>query len=468
MKAPRLRFTLRFLALLSAASVTLSAQQIVRGPYLQQGTPDSVVVRWRTDVPTDTAVRFGLEPAKLDQEAKTKWKTTEHIMLLKGLKPSTRYHYAVGHAAGALGSDAGTGSFVTSPPPGTRQPIRTWVIGDAGTATSKSYAGQQSAVRDAYARYTGERHTDLWLMLGDNAYNTGTDAEHQVAVFDMYREMLRQSVVWPTLGNHDAGSATSVTQSGVYFDIFTLPTLGQAGGLMSGTEAYYAFDYGNIHFVCLDSQDSDRSPDGAMLTWLKHDLASTKQDWIIVYFHHPPYTKGSHDSNTEKQLVEVRTHFLPVMEAGGVDLCLTGHSHSYERSFLLDGHYGLSNTLTAQMKKDAGDGKPDGSGAYRKATLGPGVHEGAVYVVAGSSGKATGPENAKTMARGFLDHPAMLVSLFRLGSLVIDVDGHRLDATFLSEKGERLDYFSMVKGQGGSPLRSTAVPPVAPGKTGQD
>ena len=302
---------------------------------------------------------------------------------------------------------------------------------------------------------TGSRHTDGWLMLGDNAYSNGSDAEYQVAVFDIYRDILKKSVVWPTLGNHDAGSAASVTQSGAYYDMFTLPTLGQAGGLMSGTEAYYSFDYGNVHFICLESEGTDRSPSGAMLTWLKNDLASTKQDWIITYWHHPPYTKGSHDSNTEKKLVEMRTNALPILEAGGVDLCLTGHSHSYERSFLLNGHYGTQDTLSAKMKLDAGDGKPDGKGAYKKATLGPGMHEGAVYVVAGSSGKVSN-KNEKSAARGFLDHSAMLVSLARLGSMVIDVNGNRLDATFLSETGERLDYFSIIKGK--TPPASTAVP----------
>ena len=235
--------TLRFLLILAPLGlVSLSAQNIVRGPYLQQGTPESIVVRWRTDVPTDSAVRFGADPAKLDQEAKTKWKTSEHIMILEGLSPSTKYHYAVGNAAAAIGGEAGAGSFTTSPQPGTRQPIRTWVIGDAGTASAKGNEGLQAKVRDAYYTFTGNRHTDLWLMLGDNAYSTGTDAEHQVAVFDLYKDILKKSVVWPTLGNHDAGSAASITQSGVYYDIFTLPTLGQAGGLMSGTEAYYSFD----------------------------------------------------------------------------------------------------------------------------------------------------------------------------------------------------------------------------------
>ena len=45
---------------------------------------------------------------------------------------------------------------------------------------------------------------------------------------------------------------------GSYYDSFTLPTGGEAGGLASGTEAYYSFDYANVHFVCLDSQDTDR------------------------------------------------------------------------------------------------------------------------------------------------------------------------------------------------------------------
>jgi hypothetical protein len=415
-------------------------------------------------VPTDSAVKFGRDAAKLDQEAKTKWLTTEHVMILEGLTPSTKYHYAVGHAANSLaGGDAGT-YFVTSPPPGTRQPIRTWIIGDAGTASAKGNEGLQAKVRDAYYAFTGQRHTALWLMLGDNAYSTGTDAQHQIAVFDMYRDILKKSVVWPTLGNHDAGSAASITQSGVYYDIFTLPTLAQAGGLMSGTEAYYAFDYGNIHYICLDSEGTDRSVNGAMLTWLKNDLASTKQDWIIAYWHHPPYTKGSHDSNTEKKLVEMRTNALPILEAGGVDLVLTGHSHSYERSFLLDGHYGTQDTLTPQMKRDGGDGKPDGKGAYRKTTFGPGAHEGAVYVVAGSSGKVS-HKNEKSAARGFLDHPAMLVSLARLGSMVVDVDHNRLDAIFLNEEGERLDYFSIVKGK--APAPSTAVPAAKPAKVSQ-
>lgn len=68
--------------------------------------------------------------------------------------------------------------------------------------------------------------------------------------------------MWPTYGNHDA-------RRWVFFDIFTFPTKAESGGIASSSEHYYSFDYANIHFVMLDTQDSDRDIDGKMLTWLK-------------------------------------------------------------------------------------------------------------------------------------------------------------------------------------------------------
>jgi hypothetical protein len=137
-------------------------------------------------------------------------------------------------------------------------------------------------------------------------------------VFDTYPEQLRNTVLWPALGNHDGASADSSTQTGPYYDNFALPRLAEAGGLASGTEAYYSFDYANLHFVCLDSHESDRSPGGAMLTWLEDDLAATTADWVVAYWHHPPYSKGSHDSDAEARLVEMRENVLPILESAGV------------------------------------------------------------------------------------------------------------------------------------------------------
>ena len=65
----------------------------------------------------------------------------------------------------------------------------------------------------------------------------------------------------------------------------------------------------------------------------------------------------------------MRESLLPILEDFGVDLVLTGHSHSYERSFLIDGHYGTSGTLVPSMILDSGDGRPTGTGAYEKASI---------------------------------------------------------------------------------------------------
>ena len=246
--------------------------------------------------------------------------------------------------------------------------------------------------------------------------------------------MIRKSVFWPTLGNHDGRSADSATQSGVYYDIFTLPRTGEAGGVASGTEAYYSFDYANVHFVCLDSFESDRSASSPMLTWLQQDLSMNTRLWLIAFWHHPPYTQGSHNSDFEVELIEMRENALPILEAAGVDLVLTGHSHSYERSFLLDGHYGSSSTFSSSHVIDGGDGRPDGNGPYQKSE---GANLGAVYIVAGSSGKISG---------GSLSHPAMFVSVSQLGSLVLDVQGNQLDIKFLNRTGDfSTDYFRLSK-----------------------
>ena len=140
-----------------------------------------------------------------------------------------------------------------------------------------------------------------------------------------------------------------------------------------------------------------------MMTWLAADLADTTANWIVAFFHHPPYTKGSHDSDTDVELVEMRENALPILEQGGVDLVLTGHSHSYERSFLIDGHYGVSSTFTAAMKKDAGSGRDRRNRRLREARRRTGC-------AAKARSTWWRARRARRRPRA-LNHPAMYVSL---------------------------------------------------------
>lgn len=543
-----------------AASVPLPrpVPSIIRGPYLQCATTNTVVVRWRTDTMGPSIVRYGLSPTNLNRRASSAGQLTEHVVLLTNLVADTKYYYALGtndvpivglisnntlfvrttngslavsepdrtlllritnrtfelkprgkgfivtapqgstnfsepvliltttnyslmvsnyrgrievattnmmrvvrEEDGKNGKQAkknrgirefviGTTNtmfiggvdapfFYTPPPVADQRPMRIWVVGDPGTRRPPQYH-----VRDGFLKFNGGKRIDVWLLLGDNAYTAGTDVEYQGSIFQAYQSLLRNWVLWPSLGNHDAGSADSPTQSGVYYDIFTLPTQAQAGGVMSGTEAYYSFDYGNVHFIAIDSANSSLTTNGMMYQWLKRDLEANKQDWCIAFCHHPPYTKGSHDSDRERDsggiMQNMRGVIVPLLEDGGVDVLLTGHSHAYERSFLLDSHYSRSTTMEEEktVKSDS-DGRGDSWGAYHKPSRGPAAHEGALYIVAGSSGQVSG---------GSLLHPTMYAGLNIHGSLVLDVHGSKMEGLFVDTNGLVRDYFTFTKGSG--------------------
>jgi Calcineurin-like phosphoesterase len=411
------------------ASSSQPGARLTRGPYLQMVTEQSVVLRWRTDWAVTTQVRFGTNLMNLERTLTDGTLTTEHEINLDNLAPGTRYYYSAGTTSGVLGEGADY-FFTTAPAPESALPIRVWVVGDSGHSNTGA-----RQVRDAYQAFTGTRGTDLMLMLGDNAYESGTDAEMQTAIYSQYAAVLRNTPVWPALGNHDAANSPSVSATLPHFTNWTLPTKGEAGGEPSGTEKYYSFNYGNIHFVCLDSYASDRALTGPMMNWLRTDLASNTREWVIAYWHHPPYSKGTSDSDSTPESVAMRGAAVRVLEDAGVDLVLGGHSHGYERSYLIDGHYGASATFVSSMKKNGGNGRDDGDGPYYKLA-GSAPHQGTVYVVAGSSSSAEG---------GALNHPAMFLSLNVIGSMVLDVNGGRLKAVFLDAGGVVRDWFAIQK-----------------------
>lgn len=417
---------------------SLESASIVRGPYLQMGTPTNILFRLRTDTHTRVVIRYGTN-SNLEMAYTNRIFATHHYVLLTGLQPDTLYYYAVADTNGIMAA-GDTYYFKTAPI--NSKPTRIWVIGDSGTASLNPTNYHSQVVRDAYYKFTRNRYTDVWLMLGDNAYNSGEDHEYQAAVFEVYNPLLRQTTLWSTIGNHDAAS---IDPEIPYFHIFDFPTEGECGGVPSGTENYYSFDYGDIHFVCLDSEIVDRTPTGPMAQWLEADLASNSKKWLIAFWHTPPYSAGSNPSDENPDIpgrhANMRETFVAILERHGVDLVLNGHSHSYERSFLLDRHYERSHTITSANWVDKSTGRRHENGPYYKSGSRP--HEGALYIVAGSSAWTGG---------GYLNHPAMCVSLDRLGSLVLDIDGNELDGTFVSHEGEILDRFAITKGVDPEPM----------------
>ncbi|MGJ8641718.1 MAG: metallophosphoesterase [Opitutaceae bacterium] len=414
-----------------------SKNDILRGPYLQNASQSGISILWRTQKPARGHIQFKKQGSKESHNLKEGISTTEHRIRLEGLETGTTYEYKIVSTDDTPAASAH--EFRTLPAAHEAVPTRIWILGDSGT-------GNRNArdVYKAYQDFTKDRPADLWLMLGDNAYSDGTDQQFQNAVFNMYTPILHNTCLWPAVGNHETTWANkdknplTNNQADPYLAIFEMPTRGEGGGVPSGNELYYSFDYGRTHFICLDSQVSSRSKDGAMYRWLEADLATATDanyDWVIAYWHHPPYTHGTHNSDKEKQHIEMRENFLPLLEAHGVDLTFGGHSHTYERSLLMQGHYGMSPSYDpAEHALDTGDGNPDSDGAYRQSQ-----HDGrgTIHTVAGSSGKS-GAFRAPHL-------PFMLVNHSLLASVIVDVDGRSIHVTTLSHKGEVLDSYTLRK-----------------------
>lgn len=429
-----------------------------RAPYLQVPTTNSIIIRWQTKKPNIGVVRIGESVKKIDKIFKEQTPDDEHQLALTGLKANTKYYYRVGTPKYSI-YEGENYWFKTSPNLSVGNedvsPVRFWVTGDQGQA-----GDIQNQVRDAMLAWvknnpltgTTTSHLNFWLTTGDNAYRSGTNQQFQDNFFLPYQSILINTPVWPAYGNHDARRKT-------FSQIFSFPAKGESGGVASNSKKYYSFDYGSAHVVVLDSQTSRMQKNSRMLRWLKKDLATTTQKWLIAVLHHPPYTKGTHHSDNPadsfNRMQNVRRYVLPILEQGGVDVVLAGHSHMYERSWFMNCHYGNSSSFTSALIRDGELGININSSVARMAEKGK-VYEkdskensATVYITIGSSSK---------LDQGDLDHPAMPLSLHKSGSLVFDLIGNKLIANFITEQGAVADNFTIIKAAALKPAEPLECP----------
>ncbi len=407
---------------------------VTMGPYLNMGTPSSAIVRWYTNNPTPSVLSYGTDPLNLDSTITLSADTREHIVNVTGLEPDTKYYYSIDGVPSYVNIPTDQ-YFFTSPEKDAKADARIWVLGDFGVLLPTQFIVYQ----DYLLRNAGQE-TDLWMWLGDNAYDKGTFAEYQTNVFAVYPQVLKNHMLLPSLGNHDVKACQTLIDEGPYFDMFSLPSQGEAGGVPSGTEAYYSYDHGDIHFICLESTDNNRMPGGKMLTWLKEDLQANTAKWTVAFWHHPPYSKGTHDSDTDGRMTEMRTEVNPLLEKYGVDLVLTGHSHDYERSYLIDEHYGLSETFDPDSHAVGGlrTGALDTDEIYRKPKRRVG-NRGTVYAVVGAGGSI--------YDEGSMDHAAMHYNSIIPGSMILEINGDTLKASYInvSRPLSNEDEFYIIK-----------------------
>lgn len=387
-RAAGLRWALPRLAALgvfAAALPAVAAPALTRGPYLQQVTTSSAIVVWRTSVAaacTLTATAEGVAPVTSVTPA-----GTQHAATLTGMAADRRYEYTI-RSAGDVAS--GPSYFIqTAPLPGTNATQRFLVWGDSGNGTATQMAVAAAMAADV---------ADFALVVGDIVYSSGQPQNYDPRYFTPYKSMLRHLPAWAVLGNHDAATESS------FFDAWYLPV-----NPLDGSERYYSFDWGDIHFVALNS-NQPFTP--ALLAWLAADLDASSRRWKMVFFHHTMYSCGSiHGTSTS--LVNA---LGPVFEAHGVDLAFYGHDHHFERTFP------MRNKVAVNAAMD-----PD----YTN----PGAP---IYVISGAAGESRAASGsclhtARAIATPSYVRASVTGDLFTMEA--VGADGLVLDRMTLSKSG---------------------------------
>ncbi|GEM_PF-2907150 len=389
---------LQFGAMLMMLWAQIGWAQISLGPYVQRVSTDRATVVWYTGKAVPGVLKYGTASGQWLNTINLKAGTV-HAAEATGLTPGTKYFYEVSDSAAILTTGAEY-YFETHIPAGVRAPFSFIAAGDLGDGSTNQ--------KEVTARMIAERPKHKFaLLLGDIVYDSGTRKEYLKYFFPIYKNLHRNFCFFPTLGNHDI----QTSKAGPYFEFFYTPTNNP-----EKVENYYSFDYANAHIVCLDDE---LLVSGAALTkqldWAKKDLADAKnrgQQWLLVMFHRPPYTSGTHiDDDFTK------TQFVPVLESAGVDLVLCGHSHVAERSFLLYDNKIINNDLSNYPKN--------------------GIAPGTVYVVSGSGGK-DGVLAGKHQLMAFQQGDAG-------GFEIVYINGDTLRGKYMMKDGNVIDSFAMIK-----------------------
>jgi hypothetical protein len=282
----------------------------VRTPYLQQVTTGSADLSWVSPVGEELSVVISATDgtvvarptAARDASAITASGSSQWLAPLGPLAPDTTYCYDV-EAPSAVSERLG---FRTAPAAGSGATVRFLAFGDSGTGSS-----DQMALRDQMATVP----FDLIVHTGDIAYGSGTRAEFEAYFFKPYADYLKYFPAFPASGNHEYETEGAAP----FREAFVLP---ENGG-PEGKERWYSFNWGDVHFVALDTERTGPVQAG----WLDADLTANTLPWTIVIGHKPPFSSGSHGNDAAFQ-----THFVPVLEQHKVPLVLNGHEHDYERT----------------------------------------------------------------------------------------------------------------------------------------
>lgn len=301
---------------------------IIKGPYLQWPTKQSMTIMWETSEASNARVEVlaaerihsGYQgnykpPQAIIAHAAEVAYTRIHKLTIHDLAPGTLYFYKVYSENEQGAAEAGPHPMKTAVDNG--QPFSFTVTSETGGYSGFDQSNGQinTKIFNQMERY----RPDFALFIGD-IVNDGQEYEDwSKYFFEPGKNLLTCTPSYSCLGNHEKNASW-------YYDFFSFPP----------PSRYYSFDYGDAHFICLDSTDFIPSetyplsanrmhPGHPQYDFLIQDLQRTRAKWKIVYFHYPPYISGGYQVDALREL-------CPILEQYGVDLVLNSHTIVYERS----------------------------------------------------------------------------------------------------------------------------------------
>ena len=321
-------FTFGLVVLACALPALPAGATMTMAPYLQAVTTNSIYVLVECNSTSPVTVEYGTPPSygtsrTTESNAATSGSSPQtyiHRVKLTGLTANTLYHYRAWQVAGAYSSDF---TFTTAALPGTSYRFAFLADFRTGTGIHNNVAARVIAANPRFSIYGGD-------LCADSGYTTFKNE------FFLANELALSAKVpfMNATGNHEGW--TTNTQVFMW-----APASG------SGTQQYYSFDYGDVHFVSINNyvDYSVNDVPGTQYRFVKDDLANTTKPWKVVYFHEPAYCAGgSHAPNTVMQ-----SYTTTIFEPRNVSLVLTGHNHYYEHCLVNNVHHFVLGSVGAPL-----------------------------------------------------------------------------------------------------------------------
>ncbi len=240
----------------------------------------------------------------------------KHTITLSGLESGTKYSYRIGDAEKCWWSEAGT---ITTAEGGD-EAFTFLYLTDPQAQRKDQYETFAEVIETAY-----ELHPDARFVVsaGDQV-----DEEENVKYWSYFfnsTNVFLDLPFMPTTGNHEKKGA-AITEN------FVLPNVPEQD---LETGVYYSYDYNNVHFTVLNTNDDeDDKLSDAQIDWMIDDISSSDAKWKIVVLHKAPYSNGSHYDDGEVE--GIRAQLGALLPYLGVDMVLQGHDHVYLRTDVLN------------------------------------------------------------------------------------------------------------------------------------